>query len=99
MTKYKVKFTYSNWENGNGWEVENAYMGIDDTITDDNDVLNYTKEDLISDMLDYVSDEIANYNEDGSDTRYDYTVYEVNEAGDENEVYTISAWLSELAKQ
>lgn len=99
MKKYRVALTYDSWKNGQGWEVENAYMGIDDTITDDKEVLNYTKEDLISNMLDYVSDEIANYNEDRSDTRYDYTVYEVNEAGDENEVYTISVWLSELAKQ
>lgn len=99
MTKYKVTFTYSNWENGQGWKVENAYMGIDDEITDNNDALNYTKEDLISDMLDYVSDEIADYEDNGKDTRYDYTVYKQNESGDENEVYSVSVWLSELAKQ
>lgn len=98
MTKYKVTFTYSNWENGQGWKVENAYMGIDDKITDNNDALNYTKEDLISDMLDYVADEIANYEDDGEDTRYDYTVYEKTEDDDENEVYSVSVWLSELAK-
>lgn len=99
MKKYRVALTYDSWRNEQGWEVENAYMGIDDTITDDKEVLNYTKEDLISDMLDYVSDEIANYNEDESDTRYTYTVYEQNESEDENEVYSVSVWLSKLAKQ
>lgn len=99
MKKYRVAFTYDSWRNGQGWEVENAYMGIDDTITDDNDALSYTKEDLISDMLDYVSDDIADYEDNGEDTRYTYTVYELNESGDENEVYSVSVWLSELAKQ
>ena len=99
MTKYKVTFTYSNWENGNGWKVEGAYMGIDDKITDDNDALNYTKEDLIADMIDYVSDDIADYNEDdGSDTRYDYTVYAQDKEGNDNEVYSVSVWLSDLAQ-
>lgn len=98
MTKYKVTFTYSNWENGNGWEVEGAYMGIDDKITDDKTVLDYDKDDLISDMKDYVADEIANYEDNGEDTRYSYTVYEKTEDDDENEVYSVSVWLSELAK-
>lgn len=99
MTKYRIAFTYSEWENGQGWKIEGAYMGIDDKITDNNDALNYTKEDLIADMIDYVSDDIADYNEDnGEDTRYDYTVYELDEEGDENEVYSVSVWLSELTK-
>jgi len=99
MTKYRIAFTYSEWENGQGWKIEGAYMGIDDTITDDKTVLDYDKDDLISDLKDYVVDDIADYNEDdGNDTRYDYTVYEQNESGDESEVYSVSVWLSELAK-
>lgn len=97
MTKYKVTFTYSNWVNGQGWKIEGAYMGIDDTITDDKTVLDYDKDDLISNIIDYVSDDIADYNEDsGEDTRYDYTVYELDEEGNENEAYSVSVWLSEL---
>lgn len=99
MKKYRVALTYDSWRNGQGWEVENAYMGIDDTITDDKTVLDYDKDDLISDLKDYVADDIADYNEDdGNDTRYDYKVYEKTEDDDENEVYSVSVWLSELAK-
>lgn len=98
MTKYRIAFTYSEWENGQGWKIEGANMGIDDTITDDKTVLDYDKDDLISDMKDYVADEIANYEDNGEDTRYSYTVYEKTEDDDENEVYSVSVWLSELAK-
>lgn len=98
MTKYRIAFTYSEWENGQGWKIEGAYMGIDDKITDDKTVLDYDKDDLISDIKDYVADEIANYEDNGEDTRYSYTVYEKTEDDDENEVYSVSVWLSELAK-
>ena len=99
MTKYRIAFNYSEWKNGQGWKIEGAYMGIDDKFTDDKTVLDYDKDDLISDMKDYVADEIVNYEDNGEDTRYDYTVYEQNESGDENEVYSVSVWLSELAEQ
>lgn len=61
MKKYVEKYTYSSWENGSGWQIQDGYMGIDDNdyaegtktynmIADD--VTNGFEYDLMSELLD-----------------------------------------------
>lgn len=97
MNKLKVIYRYSVWKSGQGWELEDSYMGIDDVYTNDYAVLAYDKDDLISTMEDYVSDEINAYDADDShDTCYTYSVYKT----DTNEkLLSVSVWLSELANK
>lgn len=89
MNKYKVTYTYSEWENGQGWKLKDSYMGLDDVYTDDDIVLDYTKDNLKSD--------IQSTGIDATDERHDlcytYTVYnaETNE-----ELHSVSVWLSEI---
>lgn len=92
--KLRVEYRYSVWKSGRGWELEDSYMGIDDTYTDDYAVLSYNKDDLITDMVGYVSNEINTYDANGRyDTCYTYAVYN---AKTDAKLLSVSVWLSEL---
>lgn len=109
MKKYYGKLTYSEWKNGSGWQIQDAFAGVDDLeTTDPANIKEWSKEDFINYLLnDYNAldgltlEEIKELaaEEPETDTLYIWTCEcfddETDERSDEN-VYEV--WKSALAK-
>lgn len=109
MKKYFGKLTYSHWINGQGWQLQDAYAGVDDQeAADPAEIKDWDRAEFISYLLsEYQAlnglspeeiESLANGNAD-EDTLFQWSLATYD---DETDAWTQEIvheiWLSELAK-
>lgn len=94
---YLQRIRYSEWIDGSGWRLTDAYAGIDDIILSDDEIDdNFANGDFAELITEgYCDDDLrAMADADGSDYKYEYTLTDE----DGNLVKRIELWMSDAAR-